>query len=246
MYTTINCESDCKCEKYRCFHKIRDIEMIETDLLHGCENSNQTDEEMNYMLDYSKFMTELSKTVPSVKKDAHVKVRDIIQKGPIPTTRDKNIDLLVRTTETFNDQPIFKVYIPYPEVEKTFMKHANEKYLRMNWFTNYHIYTIQKEKLFHEQVVQKYNINQMIDVMTDSLLSYIVNECYKFTRQKMKKNSCMWKVIDDRNMGEIYDTRTVITSLLKELFCNIRRDIIGLFNVESIVLEVYNYITSKE
>ena len=86
----------------------------------------------------------------------------------------------------------------------------------------------------------------MIDEMTDYLINYITNECYKFTRQKMKKNSCMWKVIDDRNMGEIYDTRTVIKSLLKELFCNIRHDITGLFNIESIVLEVYNYITSKE
>ena len=233
-------------EKYHCFYKIPNIEMTSTDFLQGIFDTSQQDCDMNYILDYSDFMNSISHT--SYEKKPHYKI-DGIQKGPnqtIPKPGNEFIDLMVRTGETYNDEPIFELTVPYPEVNKTFMKHIYEKYLQMNRFTKYQLQTIRYEKLFHERVIQKYNINHMIDEMTESLINYITNECYKFTRQKMKKNSCMWKVIDDRNMGEIYDTRTVIKSLLKELFCNIRHDITGLFNIESIVLEVYNYITSKE
>ena len=65
---------------------------------------------------------------------------DGIQKGPnqtIPKPGNEFIDLMVRTGETYNDEPIFALTVPYPKMNDTYLKHVNEKHIKMYSFTKY-------------------------------------------------------------------------------------------------------------
>ena len=236
-------------EKYHCFYKIPNIEMTPTRFLQGCINETQQDCDMNFRLDYSHFMNSISHT--SYKKKPHYKIeaqRGII-KGPdqrqtIPNPGNEFIDLMIRTSDTYNDEPIFALSVPYPKFENTYLKFGNENNLKSS-FTDGQIWRIRYEKYYSERTIGKLGLNHFITNITDKIVTYVFTECCKFTKQKMKKNSCMWNVGTSSDMY-VYSTRCVVESLLMDLFTNICEDIVGLFKIDHFVDEVYKYLVSKE
>ena len=66
-----------------------------------------------------------------------------------------------------------------------------------------------------------------------------------FYQTKNEKNSCMWMIVNNKTSYN-YDTRSVINSLLYELFCETRNNIYELFNVEHFVSVIYQYLLYKD
>ena len=64
-----------------------------------------------------------------------------------------NNQIFVRTSEIFNDQPIYKLYIQYPELKHMYLKHIDTDLLYKQGFNKYQIQTVQKEKFFHKYLV---------------------------------------------------------------------------------------------
>ena len=164
-------------EKYHCFYKIPNIEMTPTRFLQGCINETQQDCDMNFRLDYSHFMNSISHT--SYKKKLHYKIeaRHGIIKGPdqlqtIPNPGNEFIDLMIRTSESYNDEPIFALSVPYPKFENTYLKFGNENNLKSS-FTDGQIWRIRYEKYYSERTIGKLGLNHFITNITDKIVTYV-------------------------------------------------------------------------
>ena len=215
------------------FYEFSDVSMVNTDKYIGSENILQKQDESNCFFDYQLHHEELEKLYYDIFKLKYShEIMDINQ-------------IFVRTSEIFNDQPIYKLYIPYPELKHMYLKHIDTDLLYKQGFNKYQIQTVHKEKFFHKYVSNSLNLTNIISDITDHIMEYIFDQCYLFTKQKMKKNSCMWMIINNKPSYN-YDTRYVINSLLFELFCEIRNNVSELFNVEHFVSVIYQYLLYKD
>ena len=215
------------------FFEFSDISMVNTDKYMGSENLLQKQDELNCFFDYQLHHEELEKLYYDIFKLKYS--HEIME----------NNQIFVRTSEIFNDQPIYKLYIPYPELKHMYLKHIDTDLLYKQGFNKYQIQTVHKEKFFHKYVSNSLNLTNIISDITDHIMEYIFDQCYLFTKQKMKKNSCMWMIVNNKTSYN-YDTRSVINSLLYELFCETRNNIYELFNVEHFVSVIYQYLLYKD
>ena len=104
---------------YYGFYQIPKISMIPTDKLQGCDGNNDE----NFLLDYSNFMDHIRDS--TYIKRHHFQYIQKSQTQTIPYPGDETRDLMVRTSESYDGESVFRLSVSCPKITDIYLKYVD-------------------------------------------------------------------------------------------------------------------------